>query len=188
MGIQQDSRFAGGREDFSVDLVWYSAGHIIPEGYTIEVQIPLKSIRFAHKDIVEMGVIFERRISRRSEQGTFPPLDPERGYFFLTQMVPMEFHGLKRYTLLELLPAYTHSQDYNQRQGKLATEDPARDISLTAKYGRLEFSLMEKYQNKLRIHIRHRNISRTAIPNQWMAPQKQQSNHQAVVFQCISQG
>ena len=135
MGIQQDSRFASGQEDFSVDLVWYSAGQILPQGYTIEVQIPLKSIRFAHKEIVEMGVIFERKISRRSEQGTFPPLDPERGYFFLTQMAPMEYHGLKRYTLVELLPAYTHSQDYSQKQGKLATEDPARDISLTAKYG-----------------------------------------------------
>lgn len=135
MGIQQDSRFASNQEDFSVDLVWYSAGEINAEGYTIEVQIPLKSIRFAHKDVVEMGVIFERRISRRSEQGTFPALDPERGYFFLTQMIPMEFHGLKRYTLLELLPAYTHSQDYNQIQGKMVTEDPARDISLTAKYG-----------------------------------------------------
>jgi hypothetical protein len=135
LGIQTDSRYASGKEDFSVDVIWYSAGRIDDKGYTVEVQIPLKSIRFAHGQKTEMGIIFERRISRRSEQGTYPPLKPERGFFFLTQMAPMEFYGLKKYTLLEVLPAYTHSQKYSLDEDKLSRDRPEKDVSLTGKYG-----------------------------------------------------
>ena len=46
LGIQGDSRFEGGQEDFTVDVVWYSAGRIDAEGYTIEIRIPFKSIRY----------------------------------------------------------------------------------------------------------------------------------------------
>jgi len=135
MGIQSDSRFAAGKEDYAVDVVWYSAGQVDDKGYTVEACIPLKSIRYADWETVEMGVVFERRISRRSEQGTSPPLRPERGMAFLTQMQPMIFQGFKHYTLLELLPAVTYSQKYKTDQGKLAIDERRGDLSLTAKYG-----------------------------------------------------
>jgi hypothetical protein len=134
-GIQSDSRFVRGNEDLAFDAVWYSAGRIDEKGYTIEMQIPLKSIRYSDQDPVEMAVVFERRISRRSEQGTYPPLSPERAMAFLTQTMPMEFRGLKHYTLLELLPAWTYSQKYNADQGNLAINERKGDGSLTAKYG-----------------------------------------------------
>jgi len=66
-------------EDYSVDFVWYSAGKIGPDGYTIEVKIPFKSLRYARREPVPMGIIFERNVSRLSEAGTLPPLDPARG-------------------------------------------------------------------------------------------------------------
>jgi len=135
LGIQSDSRFAGVSEDMSVDVVWYSAGRIDGDGYTIEMQIPLKSIRYSDREPVEMAVVFERRISRRSEQGTYPALSPERGMAFLTQMMPMEFRGLTHYTLLELLPAVTYSQKYRSDQGNLVIDERKGEGSLTAKYG-----------------------------------------------------
>ncbi len=135
LGIQADSIFAGGVEDHSADLVWYSAGRLNDQGYTVEVRIPFKSIRFAGKERVEMAVIFERRISRRSEQGTYPALSADQGYFFLTQMKPMIFHDIKNYTLLELLPAFTWSQKHSHQEGALTREKDQRDLSLTAKYG-----------------------------------------------------
>jgi len=134
-GIQSDTRFAGNTEDDGVDLVWHSAGNIDSEGYTIEVQIPFKSIRFANKDTVEMGVIFERKVSRRSEQGTFPPLKPERGMFFLTQMKPILYHEVKHYTLFEVLPAMTFSEKSALQQGRLTSGGGDYEGSLTAKYG-----------------------------------------------------
>ena len=135
LGIQADSRFAAGIEDHSFDLVWYSAGQIDEQGYTIEIQVPLKSIRYADKNPVQMSVFFERRVSRRSEQASFPPMDPKKGYQFLTQMQPLVYRDLKHYTLFELLPAVTYNQRYRQETGSLVQYEQKGDLSLTAKYG-----------------------------------------------------
>ncbi|MDH4220275.1 MAG: carbohydrate binding family 9 domain-containing protein [Candidatus Aminicenantes bacterium] len=135
LGIQGDSTYEGGNEDFSVDIVWYSAGQIDEEGYAIELKIPFKSLRFSHKNPVEMGIIFERWISRRSESGTYPPLDPKQGPNFLTQTRPLIFHDVKHYTLFEVLPGVTYSHRSEQEEGKLASKGGVGDLSLTSKYG-----------------------------------------------------
>jgi hypothetical protein len=134
-GIQTDSRFASGKEDFSVDFVWASAGRIDPDGYSVELRVPFKSIRYAGKKRVEMSIFFERRISRRSEHGSYPALDPARGYFFLTQMMPFELDDIKRYTLLEVLPAYTYRDGAERSDGVLVGGKGVHDVHLTGKYG-----------------------------------------------------
>lgn len=134
-GTQTDSRFAAGIEDFSADFVWYSAGSLVPDGYTVEIQIPLKSIRYAEGDPTVMSIFFERYISRRSEHDSYPELDPAKGMAFLTQMTPLVYNGLKHYTLFELLPAFTYSQKYNLSAGQLVKNQDKGEISLTTKYG-----------------------------------------------------
>ena len=62
LGIQTDSRYASGNEDFSVDLVWTSAGRLEPDGYSVELAVPFKSLRYAGKTRVEMSIFFERCI------------------------------------------------------------------------------------------------------------------------------
>ncbi len=135
LGIQEDSRFAAGGEDMSVDFIWNSAGRIVENGYIIEVQIPLKSIRYADSNPVQMAVVFERRVSRRSEQATFPPLDPKAGFAFLTQMMPIEYPDVEHYTLFEVLPALTYRQDFRDEQGTLRRYANKGEPSLTSKYG-----------------------------------------------------
>ena len=135
LGIQTDSRFASGKEDFSVDFVWYSMGRLDEDGYTVELRVPFKSIRYAGKKRVEMSIFFERRISRRSEHGSYPALDPARGYFFLTQMMPLELEDIKQYTLLEVLPAYTYRDGAERLDGDLVGEKGVHDFHLTGKYG-----------------------------------------------------
>ena len=135
LGIQMDSRYANNKEDYSVDIVWYSAGRLHDRGYAVEMRIPLKSIRYSSGHRIEMGIFFERYIGRRSEHSSYPELDPAKGFAFLTEMAPLEFFGLKKYTLLELIPAFTFSQGYAQNEGRLAREKTARDLSLTGKYG-----------------------------------------------------
>jgi len=133
-GIQADTRYAAGKEDGGFDMVWYSAGQIHDSGYTVEVQIPLKSIRYRGGDTVTMGVIFERSISRRSEMGAFPPLDPAEQEW-LTQMHPMVYVGLEQHTLVEILPAVTYSHRRAHQQGELSTIAEDGELSLTTKYG-----------------------------------------------------
>ena len=135
LGIQMDSRYANNKEDYTVDVVWYSAGKLHEKGYAVELRIPLKSIRYSSGQRIEMGIFFERSIGRRTEHGSYPALDPAKGFAFLTEMAPMEFFGLKKYTLLEHTPAFTFSQGYAQSEGRLAREKAARDLSLTGKYG-----------------------------------------------------
>jgi len=134
-GIQTDSRWASGKEDFSADFVWESAGRIDADGYTVELRVPFKSIRYAGKKRVEMSIFFERRISRRSEHGSYPALDPDRGYFFLTQMMPLVLEDIKQYTLLEVLPAYTYRDGAERSEGALIGEKGVHNFHLTGKYG-----------------------------------------------------
>jgi len=135
LGIQGDSRFEGGQEDFTIDVVWYSVGRIDAEGFTIEVKIPFKSIRYRSREPVEMGIIFERNISRFSEAGTHPALDPARGLDFLNRTRPLLFTGIKHYTLLEVLPAITYGKTSLIDRGTLEPQKARNDLSLTAKYG-----------------------------------------------------
>ncbi len=135
LGIQTDSRYASGNEDFSVDLVWTSAGRLDPDGYSVELAVPFKSIRYAGRARVEMSIFFERRISRRSEHSSYPALDPARGYAFLTQMMPFALEEIKQYTLLEVLPAYTFRDGAERVEGVLTGRPGVHDGHLTGKLG-----------------------------------------------------
>ncbi len=135
LGIQSDSRFEGNQEDFSVDLVWFSHGLVNEQGYCVEIKIPFKSVRFSHKEPVQMGVIFERAISRLSEASTFPALDPVQGPNFLTQTLPLLYQDVKHYHLFEILPALTYSRNRTLKENSLAPAEDLGDVSLTAKYG-----------------------------------------------------
>ena len=127
--------FCCGQDDPGQDMIWYSSGQIDEEGYNIEVRIPFKSIRYAYKDgNVDMGLIFERKISRFSTQGTFPALDPNQGFNFLTQGMHVRYQDVKKTTLFEAIPAITYSQNHHQEEGDF-TKDNNFEPSLTLKYG-----------------------------------------------------
>ncbi len=165
-GIQQDGRFGGGQEDPNFDMVWYSAGNINEEGYNVEVRIPLKSIRYASSDTITMGVVFERFISRKPEAGTFPPLDPNVGMNFSIQMMPVQYTGLKNYTLLEVLPAITYKRNYELNKFDLDLKENKAEFSLTTKWGitsdlildatyNPDFSQVEADAQQVDINLRH---------------------------------
>jgi len=135
LGIQSDSRSAGGKEDENADFVWYSVGLINEEGYTVEVKIPLKSIRFSNTNPVEMGVIFERHVSRQAELGTYPPLDPKQGANFFTQTRPLLYENINYSRLFEILPAVTYGNLKTLDKGKLSSSDNQGDLSITTKIG-----------------------------------------------------
>jgi hypothetical protein len=135
IGIQMDSRGTNYSEDISVDLVWTSAGRIDDKGYSVEVSIPLKSIRYNSGDPTYMGMIFERQIGRRLAHVSYPPLDPAKGYQFVNQMGQLEYDGLKHYAFWEVLPAFTYSAKYHQDQGSLQQYVSRGEVGVTAKYG-----------------------------------------------------
>ncbi len=135
LGIQSDSKFAAGNEDPSVDLVWYSAGKLMDGGYCVEVQIPLKSLRFSEKEPVSMGLLLERFVSRTGVHVGYPELDPTMGFNLLPQLLRVDYAGVKHYSLFEAIPAatYTHKDVFDGE--KLAKDLRKPDLSLTLKYG-----------------------------------------------------
>jgi hypothetical protein len=135
LGIQMDTRFDAGKEDPSVDLVWYSAGKLDNHGYYVEVKIPLKSMRFSTKDPVSMGLMLERFVSRVSTHVGYPELDPAMGYNFLPQLMRVDYSGVRHYTLFEAIPAVTYTHKDVREGDKLVKDMRKPDLSLTLKYG-----------------------------------------------------
>ena len=135
LGIQADSRFAAGNEDPSIDLVWYSAGKIDSEGYSVEMQIPLKSIRFSKGDTVQMGLFLERAVARTKTHGSIPEMDPDKGYAFLTQFMSVKYTGISYHKLWEILPAATYKHTDINQDGDMMKDQRKPEASLTVKYG-----------------------------------------------------
>ncbi len=135
LGVQGDSRFAGNGEDFSADFVWSSAGRLGAGGYAVEMRIPFKSIRYAGKERVEMAVFFERHVSRTTEHGSFPEMDPKKGYAFLSQMQPLEIRDVRRYTLLEVLPSVVYDLKHEREEGSLRRSGSRAELGVTGKLG-----------------------------------------------------
>ncbi len=135
LGIQGDSRFASNTEDFSADFVWSSAGRLNPDGYAVEMRIHFKTIRYAGKERVEMAIFFERYISRTTEHGSVPEMDPAKGYAFLSQMQPLELRDIRRYTLLEVLPSIVYNLRHEQGAGSLRQSESRGEPGITGKLG-----------------------------------------------------
>ncbi len=135
-GIQMDTRYSNGQEDSGADFIWYSQSTIDDDGYNVEIRIPFKSIRYSVRDgKVQMGVIFERKISRLSIQGTYPPLDPDMGTAFLIQSMLLEYEGIKPNTLLEILPAFTYGEGTQRIEGENEKTGGNAEFGLTGKWG-----------------------------------------------------
>jgi hypothetical protein len=135
LGIQGDGTMnIKGNFNDNLDMVWYSKGRIDEEGWTAEYRIPFKSIRFPNKKKLTMGLGFFRCIVRTSETGSFPEIAPDKGAF-LSQSQPITVTGIKYKRVVEVLPAFTHSQKSAHEDGKFQRYENQSDISLTAKFG-----------------------------------------------------
>jgi len=65
-GIQGDGIRAGNSEDMSFDFIWRSAGFVNDSGWTVEIAIPFKSLRFPKKKNHEWNILIGRNYPRKS--------------------------------------------------------------------------------------------------------------------------
>ncbi|OGD10325.1 MAG: hypothetical protein A2Y86_04085 [Candidatus Aminicenantes bacterium RBG_13_62_12] len=137
LGIQGDGMMSiNGNLDPSYDMVWYSAGKVSKEEgvFTVELRVPLKSLRFPNKPEITMRLAFFRQIVRASEMNSYPELNPEKGSI-LGQTLAIRVSGLKYKRVVEILPALTHSTRYGHSEGVMSREESATEFSLTGKVG-----------------------------------------------------
>lgn len=134
-GIQADilnSAVSG--EDTSPDFVWESAGQLTPEGYQVEIKVPLRSIRFKSGKEVKMGILFWRRISRLGVSGSWPELKPGHGIFNVH--APLIYRDLQSPLTLEVLPSVTYSRRTNRENPTFwGQPDVNQDFGFGVKYG-----------------------------------------------------
>ncbi len=134
-GVQGDLIMnAQGNGDSSHDFIWQSAAKLNDHGYTVEMAIPLKSIRFNPGTVVRMGVGFGRQITQSSEKGLFPGLDPEKGGM-LTQLSTIEYKNLSYDRTYEVLPSVTNNYKMTNQQGTLKEDFNRTNVGVTAKIG-----------------------------------------------------
>ncbi len=74
----QGDRLVGpsGAEDIAPDNTWQAAATRDSLGYTVEIAVPLRSLRFQAEQNVSMGIGFVRHISRDTEYSHFPKYSP----------------------------------------------------------------------------------------------------------------
>ncbi|MHB9027494.1 MAG: carbohydrate binding family 9 domain-containing protein [Candidatus Latescibacterota bacterium] len=121
-------------EDVAPDWVWQSAGRITPEGYQVEMCIPLRNIRYQSGDTVAMGIIFWRKISRLGLSGSWPAM-PDGGSFFSVH-ADMPLHGIATGRNITVLPSVTFSSNREREHpGIWNTADRAGNLGFGLTYG-----------------------------------------------------
>jgi uncharacterized protein DUF5916/cellulose/xylan binding protein with CBM9 domain len=134
-GIQMDAlNTSSSGERFEADMVWDSAGKLTEDGYTVEIKLPLQSIRFQSGRDVKMGILFWRRISRSGMSSAWPDIPP--GQWVFNRHAHLVFSELTQPRLIELLPSLTQSINQLRAPGNSWNDATSTtDVGLSAKYG-----------------------------------------------------
>ncbi len=149
LGVQADGIWTEGQgEDFSLDLVMESKGMVTSDGYTIEVAIPFKSLRYvAGKDKL-WGIHFWRRTKRLNNSlDMWIPMDRDKNSWLAQAGHLTGLEGISTERTLELIPSLTISETgkrksalpFNARAGtpdlgRFVNEPIDLDPGLTGKY------------------------------------------------------
>jgi hypothetical protein len=79
LGVQQDGLFSEGREpDYSVDIVMESKGVLTEDGYTLEIAIPFRSLRYEAGKGKRWGLHVLRYLRHLDEEDSWRPLRLDR--------------------------------------------------------------------------------------------------------------
>ncbi len=146
-GVQQDGLWlvggGGGRRrfgppiDWDPDFVWDSDGKIFDWGYSVEIRLPFKSIRFPDRAMQDWGLQVERRIARSGYGESWAPVTANTSnqmeqFGSLTGLADLD-PGL----FLEVNPVQTITRQgtYDAAEGALRRGPVTGDFGFNATYG-----------------------------------------------------
>lgn len=142
LGIQIDSirteEGGGDNMDLSWDTVFYSHGRIDKEGYTVEVAIPFKSLRFPDAEKKVWGLNLARNIPRKGEIILWPAFT-RKIPGVLAQAGDIILEGrLEKGKNLEIMPVVTslttNEKNINLRPGVNIKYGVSSDLTLDATF------------------------------------------------------
>lgn len=113
LGVQQDGIITeGGGTDYNVDLVMESKGIIAEDGYTIEVAIPFKSLRYEAGKGKIWGLHLWRNIDRFDDElDSWMPIVRGRASQLEQEGHITGLEGLATERTLEIIPTLTFSEE-----------------------------------------------------------------------------
>lgn len=131
LGVQADSIFddVNRRGDDSWNAIWDSAGQITPDGYRVEMAIPLKQLRFSPSDDSQIwGVDFVRQFPRdRENRISNNPIDRDISCY-LCQLRKLEgMSNLEASRNLEIIPTLTTTSVQSRSRNLGAWDKPGID-------------------------------------------------------------
>lgn len=134
-GSQMDAiNTSASGEQFDVDVVWYSVAKTTGDGYVVEIQVPLQTLRFKGGDQVRMGLVFFRKVSRIGVSYAWPEMRP--GLWVFDSPSHLVFRNLKPRRLVEVLPSVTYG--VSQTRGDASTwsgADSDTNVGASGKFG-----------------------------------------------------
>ena len=153
LGVQQDGTMTEGSDtDFSVDIVMESKGMLTSDGWTLEVAIPFKSLRYvAGKDKL-WGFHLWRNIDRfNDELDSWVPISRDISGTLTQEAHLTGLEGISNERTLEVIPSLTFSETGKRVNalsaaaiaanpsaldpGRMLNEPVKADAGLTVKYG-----------------------------------------------------
>ena len=148
LGVQQDGLWVvggGGRRerrmgppiDWNPDFVWDSDGEVFDWGYSVEVRLPLKSIKFREADVQDWGLQIERRIARNGYSESWAPVTANVANRMEQFGRLTGLQNLDAGLFLEINPVQTFSQQgvYDSGTGSLERGGIDGDFGLNLTYG-----------------------------------------------------
>ena len=134
-GVQLDMlNSVAGNEDTSPDWIWDSASRLTDTGYSVEIRLPLQSIRFSGGDNTRMGVLFWRRISRLGVSVAWPPLEPNAWVF--ERHANLRFDSIAPRLAREILPSATYGRtELRDAPARWGNATSRSDVGLSTKVG-----------------------------------------------------
>ncbi|MCL4845730.1 MAG: carbohydrate binding family 9 domain-containing protein [Acidobacteria bacterium] len=134
-GVQGDILTSAARgESSSVDWVWDSAARLTADGYTVEIRLPLQSVRFKSGAVVPMRVLFWRRVSRLGVSVAWPELPPGSSSF--ERQAGMAVANLTWPGVREVIPSVTQSVDQiRSAPGRWSGAAGRTNVGASVKFG-----------------------------------------------------
>ena len=144
LGIQADGTFTEGRgEDYSLDIVMESKGVLTEDGFTIEIAIPFKSLRYEAGKNKQWGLHINRRVKyNNNEYNSWMPTNRSISGWLNQAGRITGLEGIETTRQLEINPSFTVSETGrrsrftfdNNPNGRFVNDGIKAEFGMTAKF------------------------------------------------------
>jgi len=141
LGVQADGIWTDNNEDFNPDFVFESKGVITEDGWTVEIAIPFKSLRYvAGKDKLWGAHFFRRNKRFNNELDMWMPISRDSSSWLAQEGHITGLEGISTERTLELIPSLTLSETGKRKASLTPAQlgagllDPGRFVNEPIKF------------------------------------------------------